>query len=75
MSTTVADSDVSSVGNLPSRLTLITDQLEVRETLDHIGCSESFECLLVDTAHGSYSEVWGVESAVPYNANLARRVL
>lgn len=75
MSATVADSDVCPVGDLPDGLTLVTDQCEIRRTLEHIGSEESFGCLFVDTAHGSYSEVWGVESAVPYNANLARRVL
>lgn len=40
-------------------LTLVQNSQDVQATLEHIGVTEEYDALLVDSAQGEYTEVWG----------------
>jgi hypothetical protein len=77
----IAQKPVSELGD---HLQLVSGSYEVNQILevagvehdpDSIVLEDSFGCLFVDTAHGAYSEIWGVHKSVPYLDATARRVV
>lgn len=65
-------------------LSLVTGSMEVNRILDDLGIehdsdsivrSDSYHALLVDTAHGAYSEVWGIHHSVPHLSHTAYKLV
>ena len=64
-------------------LQLVQNQEKINQILEHIGVTQdkdsivledSYGCLWVDTAHGSYTEVWGIHKNVPTLSRIAVRL-
>jgi len=75
--------DECRVSELPEHLQIVQESCEIDKILDRIGVShdrssivqeDSYSTLWVDTAHGSYSEVWGIHRNVPHNSLFAVRL-
>jgi len=64
-------------------LQLVQNQEKINQILEHIGVTQdrnsiiledSYGCLWVDTAHGAYTEVWGIHKNVPTLSRIAVRL-
>jgi hypothetical protein len=64
------------VKDLPNDLMLVDRDYDVQAIKDSLGKrADDFSAFFVKVKNGEYIEVWGIENNIPYNTEIAYKIL